>query len=89
MDQQREHVRAVVDFDAKVHSYIEARIWHAGQKLGRLTDADVQLECEVSDTIQVMSWLLSGGPLACLRAPEALDARCSGDPRADVRDEDA
>jgi predicted DNA-binding transcriptional regulator YafY len=74
--------RVIVDFDARARPYIEARVWHSTQTLRKLPDGGVRVEIDVADTTQVVSWVLSWGPLARIRGPEALVARVRDDAAA-------
>lgn len=67
-----EPCHVVIDFDARVRPFIEARTWHPTQTLRRLPGGDIRLEFDVADTTLVIPWVLSWGAQARIREPAAL-----------------
>jgi predicted DNA-binding transcriptional regulator YafY len=65
----RHHV--VVDFEAKIATYIEEREWHSSQKITRLADG-VRCELDVALTEELVAWVLRWGASARVREPAEL-----------------
>ncbi len=70
---ERQHV--VVDFDARVASYIEPREWHPTQRCSRLPDGDLRIEFDVTGLTEVVGWVLRWGSAAVVREPDDLKRR--------------
>jgi predicted DNA-binding transcriptional regulator YafY len=80
---ESQHV--VVDFAADVRYLVEARRWHPTQKLTFRKNGSVRLEMDVSNIAEVVSWLMSWGPLARVRGPDELVRRIATEHRAAAR----
>ncbi|MDP3277772.1 MAG: WYL domain-containing protein [Deltaproteobacteria bacterium] len=65
-----EHV--MVEFTARVSTYIEERQWHPSQKLTRLVDGGVTAELDVSLGPELWGWILRWGADAKVISPPAL-----------------
>lgn len=74
-----EHV--IIDFAPEARELVEARTWHPSQTVTRLDNGGVRLELDVSDLVQVANWAIGWGPLAHVRAPDALAARVAREHR--------
>jgi predicted DNA-binding transcriptional regulator YafY len=64
--------RVDVDFEADVADYVRTREWHPSQRIAELPGGGVRLTLEVCLDRALRSWILSFGPVARVRAPEAL-----------------
>ena len=63
-----------VDFDPAVADYVGAREWHASQRVEALPDGGLRLHLHVCRDHALRGWVLSFGPFARVRAPDALAA---------------
>lgn len=61
-----------IDFDHAVSDYVRAREWHPSQRVEDLGDGALRLHLNVCRDHALRSWVLSFGPFARVRAPEAL-----------------
>lgn len=66
--------RVVVDFSARCADYVRKRVWHPEQTLKERPRGGVRLIFEVTDTTQVLPWVLSWGSEARLVEPASLVA---------------
>ncbi|HZL21085.1 MAG TPA: WYL domain-containing protein [Polyangia bacterium] len=74
--------RVVVDFRPEAAEAVTARAWHRSQKLTRRPGGGVRISFEVDDLNEILSWVLSWGPLAVVREPPELVARATAELRA-------
>ena len=68
----RQHV--VVDFEARVATFIEEREWHPSQKITRLNEG-VRCELDVAVTEELIAWVMRWGGSAQVREPAELIER--------------
>lgn len=76
--------RVVVDFQPEAAEMVRARTWHRSQKITRRSGGGVRLTFEVDDLNEILSWVLSWGPLAVVREPSDLVSATARDLRAAV-----
>jgi predicted DNA-binding transcriptional regulator YafY len=74
--------RVVVDFKRAAAAAVTARTWHRSQKVTSRPDGGVRLTFEVEDLNEVVSWILSWGPLVIAREPAELVTRVRAELRA-------
>jgi predicted DNA-binding transcriptional regulator YafY len=65
-----EHVE--IEFQPGVADYVRTRVWHASQQLRDTEDGGVVVALDVCRDRSLTSWILSFGPFAKVRTPEAL-----------------
>ena len=64
--------RVIIDFSADARNLIKSRVWHENQKITSADGNKVRLSFDVSDLTQVVSWVLSWGPMAKVIGPDEL-----------------
>ena len=62
----------VIEFSAAAKNLIKSRIWHDNQKITSVDGNKLRLSFQVPDLTQVVSWVLSWGPMAKVIGPEDL-----------------
>ena len=67
--------KIIIEFSAETKNLIKSRVWHENQKLISIDGNKLQLSFEVPDITQVISWVLSWGPMAKVIAPEELKVK--------------
>ncbi|HJZ75995.1 MAG TPA: WYL domain-containing protein [Vicinamibacterales bacterium] len=70
--------RVEIEFEPAVADYVRAREWHPSQRLEATADGDVIMRLDVTRDRALSSWILSFGPFARVRAPEALAREIAG-----------
>jgi predicted DNA-binding transcriptional regulator YafY len=64
--------RVVIEFDARVTTYVRGRVWHPSQQVEELPDARLRMTLNVSIDWALKSWLLGFGAGARVILPPAL-----------------
>jgi predicted DNA-binding transcriptional regulator YafY len=64
--------RIEIEFEPAVADYVRAHEWHASQNIEDSTDGHVLMTLDVCRDRSLLSWILSFGPFARVRAPEDL-----------------
>jgi predicted DNA-binding transcriptional regulator YafY len=64
--------RVVIDFDARVATYVRGRVWHPSQQIEELPDARLRMSLHVSIDWALKSWLLGFGSGARVVSPASL-----------------
>ena len=65
-----EHV--VIEFTGDVAPYVAERVWHPTQSVETAADGSLVVELDVCTDASLVSWILSFGPAAHVRAPSHL-----------------
>ena len=64
--------RVEIEFEARVATYVQARVWHASQQMHEGSDGRLLLAMDVCHDWALRSWILSWGPFARVIMPAAL-----------------
>lgn len=72
--------RVVVDFQPEAAEVVTARTWHRSQKISRRPGGGVRLTFDIDDLKEILSWVLSWGPLAVVREPSDLVSAATREP---------
>jgi|LNFM01.1.fsa_nt_gb predicted DNA-binding transcriptional regulator YafY len=70
-----ERHKVVVEFEARVATWIEEREWHPSQKVTRQVDGGVTIEFDVALSEELVSWVLRWGASARVIEPAGLIER--------------
>lgn len=62
----------MIDFSDKAKNLIKSRVWHDNQKISSADGNKIRLSFDVPDLTQVVSWVLSWGPMAQVIGPDEL-----------------
>jgi predicted DNA-binding transcriptional regulator YafY len=65
----------VIEFSAEAKNLIKSRIWHEQQKITSIDGNRLRLSFQVPDITQVISWVLSWGPMAKVIQPQELKTK--------------
>jgi predicted DNA-binding transcriptional regulator YafY len=67
-----------VEFSPAVAHVARARVWHKSQRIAPMKNGGVRVTFEVSDTPELVSWVLAWGNEVTVRAPKELAERVRG-----------
>lgn len=67
-----------VEFSHAVAHVAKTRVWHKSQRIAPMKTGGVRVTFEVSDTPELVSWVLAWGSEVTVRAPKELAERVRG-----------
>lgn len=73
--QGKEVEEIVIEFAHDVAHFVKERKWHSSQRVTNLENGKIRVQLEVSQTPELISWILGFGPNAKVKSPDSLAER--------------